>query len=131
MLELEITETALMQSKPLAPAQMHQLVRQGFPLAIDDFGTGFASLSLLKDVPAGTLKIDKEFVDGIATSPEDQAILEASLLIARRLQLHTVAEGVESEIQFQALKALGCESFQGYLFSAPLTAQAFEDRYLV
>lgn len=131
MLELEITETALMQSKPLALAQMHQLARQGFPLAIDDFGTGFASLSLLKDVPAGTLKIDKEFVDGIATSPEDQAILEASLLIARRLQLHTVAEGVESETQFKALKALGCESFQGYLFSAPLTAQAFEDRYLV
>ena len=130
MLELEITETALMQSKPLALGQMHQLARQGFPLAIDDFGTGFASLELLKEVPAGTLKIDKEFVDGIETTPEDQAIIEASLLIAKRLDLHTVAEGVETESQFQALKALGCESFQGYLFSAPLTAQAFADRYL-
>ena len=129
-LELEITETALMQSKPVAMAQMHQLTRQGFSLAIDDFGTGFASLELLKDVPANKLKIDKDFVDGITVNREDQVIIEASLLIAKRLGLRTVAEGVENESQFEALKALKCEGFQGYWLSPPLPAEDFAQRYL-
>lgn len=130
MLELEITETAFMQNNIQTLNAIHSLSQQGFSLAIDDFGTGFASHQLLKQVPASKLKIDKEFVDGINETQEDNAIIEASILIAKRLCLTTVAEGVESENQVNTLIAMGCDHFQGYFFSAPLSPRAFEERYL-
>ena len=129
MLELEITETAFLQNNIQTLNSIHNLSKQGFPLAIDDFGTGFASHQLLKQVPASKLKIDKEFVDGINETQEDNAIIEASILIAKRLGLTTVAEGVESENQVNTLIGMGCDHFQGYFFSAPLPPRECERRY--
>ncbi|MBD9485575.1 PAS domain S-box protein [Pseudomonas sp. PDM14] len=121
-LELEITEGALMDNVEQARETLIALKALGLKLAIDDFGTGYSSLAYLRRFPLDKLKIDQSFMHGV---PEDQGNLEivATIIgLARNLKLRVLAEGVETNEQLQALRELGCEQCQGYLFSRPLSA---------
>lgn len=99
----------------------------GFSISVDDFGTGFSSLSYLKRFHLDELKIDKSFVDGIEKDESDRAIVSATLSMAHSLDMHVVAEGVETLMQLSYLKDKGCETIQGYYFSKPLSAADFEN----
>jgi diguanylate cyclase (GGDEF)-like protein len=126
-LDLEITETAVLHDRELALQQLNAVVSAGFGLAIDDFGTGYSCLQTLRSFPVHFVKIDKSFVQQLPNSFKDQQLVEAVLVIARQLQLQTVAEGVETEAQWQLLQELGCDNFQGYLFAKPLTSNAMAE----
>lgn len=125
-LECEITEGTLMQSPENALRMMQRLRERGIHLALDDFGTGYSSLAYLKRFPINTLKIDKAFIDDIATSAEDRHMTQAIITIAHNLGLKVVAEGVEHENQLSILRRYKCEMLQGYLYSKPLNAVRFE-----
>jgi len=124
-LELEITESVLMDDKKLAIETLKYLSELGITLAIDDFGTGYSSLSYLKQFPLNVLKIDRSFVRDITTDEDDAAIVDAILAMSRRLKLKVVAEGVEEAEQLAFLKSKGCETVQGYFFSKPLSFDEF------
>jgi diguanylate cyclase (GGDEF)-like protein len=121
-IELEITESALMQVGEEMVERLHQLCRLGFTLALDDFGTGYSSLAYLKRFPLERLKIDRSFVRELPHDPEDCAIATATLSLARNLGMGVVAEGVENAAQRDFLVAAGCEVLQGFLFGRPVPA---------
>src|SRR3954454_15305424 len=118
-LGLEITESALLEDAAGAVTALSSLRGIGVRLAVDDFGTGYSSLSYLKRLPVDAVKIDRTFVDGLAVDGDDSAIVAAVAGMARALRLTTIAEGVESLEQLHALRRLGCELAQGYLFTTP------------
>ncbi|HEY9103691.1 PAS domain S-box protein [Chitinimonas sp.] len=126
MLELEITESTIMQKPQEAVTVLHQLREMGVALSIDDFGTGYSSLVSLKQYPLDNLKIDRGFVSGIPHDADDQAITEAIVAIARKMRLKVVAEGVETIEQFDFLRAAGCDIVQGYLLGRPMPAGDLE-----
>jgi diguanylate cyclase (GGDEF)-like protein/PAS domain S-box-containing protein len=128
-LELELTESHLMQNISEKAALLNRLGELGVGLAIDDFGTGYSSLSYLKSLPVDSIKIDSSFVRDIHTDPNDEAIIKAILAMAHSLHLSVVAEGVETAAQFRALKELGCDEYQGFYESAALAPADFEKRY--
>jgi len=120
--EIEITESVLMQDTEQTMASLGGLSEIGVRIAIDDFGTGFSSLGYLKRFAVSTLKIDRSFIEGISGNEEDGAIALAVLSLASALNLGTVAEGVETQMQADFLRAHGCRVFQGFLFGRPLPA---------
>ena len=124
-LMLEVTESTLTDESSDCFTQLAELVQLGFLLAIDDFGTGYSSMQQLHRVPATTIKIDKSFVDTVDSNVSQQAIVESMIFLSKRLDCKTVAEGVESVLQFESLKAMGCDHFQGYFFSRPLDVDQF------
>jgi diguanylate cyclase (GGDEF)-like protein/PAS domain S-box-containing protein len=128
-LELEITESHLMQEVEEKAALLNRLGSLGVGISIDDFGTGYSSLSYLKQLPVDAIKIDSSFVRDIEQDADAAAIIRAILAMAHSLKLSVVAEGVENAAQFVALKGLGCDEYQGYFESPPLAAQDFERRY--
>jgi diguanylate cyclase (GGDEF)-like protein len=121
-LELEVTETALMQDINTALGLLHQLKDLGVGLAIDDFGTGYASLSYLRELPIDILKIDTCFVRGADHDPKNQAILQRVIGLAHDFNLLVVAEGVETEAELALLRRYDCDLVQGFLVGAPMTA---------
>ncbi len=123
-LELELTESMLMEDSQAAVSYLQDLKSLGLKISVDDFGTGYSSLSYLKDFPVDTLKIDKSFVDGMEQSTSQLAIVRAIIVLGHSLNLKVVAEGVENDAQLQLLKTNGCDSVQGYLVSKPLTQSA-------
>lgn len=126
-LELEITESALTADGPQTLELLDTLTNMGVGIAVDDFGVGYSSLALLRRLPLDCLKIDKSFVDEMVFNHQDATIVEAILRMSHGLGLRTVAEGVETAEQRDALGRLGCQCAQGYLFSRPLPAEEFED----
>ena len=128
-LELELTESHLMQDIPENAALLTRLGDLGVGISIDDFGTGYSSLSYLKKLPVDAIKIDGSFVRDMEEDPNDEAIIQAILAMAHSLGLSVVAEGVETAAQLGSLRALGCDEYQGFLESGALPAADFERRY--
>ncbi len=126
LLELEITESALIYHEEQSLAVLEELRLRGIEISLDDFGTGYSSLSYLKRFPVQTLKIDMSFIAGIGRDPDDETITAAILSMARDLRLLVVAEGIETDEQLRFLKDRDCDEVQGYLISRPLPADAFE-----
>ena len=118
-IKLELTETAMIQNPEAIAKVFNAFHKEGVQVWVDDFGTGFASLSLLREFKVDGLKIDKSFVDGIATCNDDFTLCSAIIAMAQRLGLHIVAEGIEDEVQLQILNQLGCDTAQGYLLGRP------------
>lgn len=125
-LDFEITESEKFKSVKDALVMFKRIVELGCTLSIDDFGTGHSTLDYLRKIPAKTLKIDQVFVKNIGLSPDDEAILDATIDMAKRVGHFIVAEGIETENQRQYLSHKGCDYFQGYLFSRPLPAAKIE-----
>ena len=125
-LELEVTESLMMENTDSSIATLAQLKDRGIAIAMDDFGTGYSSLGYLKRFPIDTLKIDRSFVRDVTTDPDDAAIASAVIALAHSLRLTVVAEGVETEEQLQFMRERNCDQMQGYLLSRPLPADAFE-----
>ncbi|MCR6650299.1 MAG: EAL domain-containing protein [Cellvibrionaceae bacterium] len=122
---LEVTESALLTDIDDTIAKLGQLRRFGVTIALDDFGTGYSSLAYLRDLPLDILKIDKTFVDALEIN-EHEPLVESMIAIGRNMGLQVVAEGVETAVQLERLKGLGCNVFQGYLFSRPLPEAEFQ-----
>jgi diguanylate cyclase (GGDEF)-like protein len=118
-LEVEITESVLMQNSEATLATLHRLRELGVKISMDDFGTGYSSLSYLRSFPFDKIKIDRSFISGLATGDDSVAIVLAISGLARHLGIATTAEGVETKQQLQQVKALGCSEMQGFLFSPP------------
>jgi len=124
-LELEITETTLMENPERTIKLLDQLYALGLHLAIDDFGTGYSSLSAMQQFPISTLKIDKSFVQDVSTNPDDATIVSTIVQMGRNLNMDVVAEGVESEDQLAFLQQLGCTYVQGLLFGDPMSSDSY------
>ncbi len=123
MLELEVTESLALQSVASTLSTLHECKALGVKLAMDDFGTGYSSLAYLKRYPLDALKIDQSFVRNITEDAGDAAITQAIVAMAHSFGMSVIAEGVETTEQLEFLRTLGCEEFQGYLFSRPVAAQ--------
>jgi diguanylate cyclase (GGDEF)-like protein len=122
-LELELTESSIMQDAEFASEMLNRLKSMGINLSIDDFGTGFSSLASLKRLPIDALKIDRSFVKEATTDPDDAQLVMAIITLAHNLRLKVTAEGVETEEQLRFLQLLRCDEIQGYFFSKPLPAE--------
>src|SRR5262249_33632676 len=127
LLDLEITESVSMKSTPNLMDTMNGLHELGCKISIDDFGTGQSSLDYIKRFPADRIKIDQTFVRNIGVDPDDEAIVRATIEMAHNLNRSVVAEGVETEVHLDFLRASGCEELQGYLFCRPLSVTSFEN----
>ena len=127
LVELEITESQLMQDPDHAVRAMRSLAEAGIRIAIDDFGTGYSSLAYLTRFPLAALKIDRSFVAGIVHQGGDATIVRTIIEMAHTLGFAVIAEGVENEGQKHFLRGLGCEQAQGFLFSRPISAQAMAE----
>ena len=124
---LEVTETAAMTEIAPALENLTRLRMHGFGLSVDDYGTGFSSLRQLTRVPFTELKIDQGFVKNCTTNPSSLAIVESSVQMARRLNLKSVGEGVETQAEWDALKAIGCDMAQGYFIAKPMQQSLFQE----
>jgi diguanylate cyclase (GGDEF)-like protein len=130
-LELELTETSIMENTESAMNVLTQLRKLGVRMAIDDFGTGYSSLSYLKHLPIDTVKLDRSFVKGATTDPDDAALVMAIVTLAHNLKLRVIAEGVETEEQAVFLRLLRCDEAQGFLFGKPMPPEVFESSITV
>lgn len=126
-LELELTESILMNNPEKAVSTLNELKNLGVRISIDDFGTGYSSLNYLKRFPVSTIKIDRSFVNDINVDPDDKAIVDAVIGLGHSLNLDVVAEGVEEPEQHEYLREKGCDFIQGFLFSKPLPVPTFEE----
>jgi EAL domain-containing protein (putative c-di-GMP-specific phosphodiesterase class I) len=130
LLELEITESLLMDNVSENVRILENINRQGVRFAMDDFGTGYSSLSYLRQFPISKLKIDRSFVNDITDDPDDEAIIRAIIAMGQTLKLKVIAEGVENHQQLVLLQSMGCDSYQGFYFSKPLPAADFYKKYI-
>ena len=126
-LELELTESLIMQDVEQAVATMEELQALGVQLSIDDFGTGYSSLSALKNFPVARLKIDKSFINDLSTNENDKAVASAVISLGQKLNLRVIAEGVETDDQVTFLRENNCDEMQGYHFSKPIPARGIEE----
>ena len=129
-LELEITESMIMDDVKQSIATLQAIRTMGVSIAIDDFGTGFSSLGYLSKLPVDTLKVDRSFVIDMTSGPQGLALVSTIINLAHSLKLNVVAEGVETEEQSRLLRLLNCDEMQGFLFSKPVPSEIFETRYL-
>lgn len=126
LLELEITESTIMDDIDMAASTMRAMHRSGIRISIDDFGTGYSSLNHLKRFPIDMVKIDRSFVRNISTDPDDASIVGAIITMAHNMGMNVIAEGVETVVQLNHLKNLGCNEVQGFLFSPPVPSDEAE-----
>jgi diguanylate cyclase (GGDEF)-like protein len=125
-LEIEITESILLDDELVAFDAIRAFRRAGIKIALDDFGTGYSSLNYLKRYPVDRIKIDRSFISQLSTAAASVAIVQALVTLAHALDIEVTAEGVETDEQFRILASMGCNTFQGFLFSKPLEAPALE-----
>ncbi|MFM2485022.1 bifunctional diguanylate cyclase/phosphodiesterase [Celerinatantimonas yamalensis] len=129
-IRLEITESVFMNNYQTAIGALSRLRKHGMTISLDDFGTGFSSLNSLWKLPIDELKIDKSFVSNMNIDDNLFTMVESVMSLCKKLQLEVVAEGVERKIEYSILKGLGCDIYQGYFFSKPLSAEDFAKEYL-
>lgn len=129
-LEIEITESRLMESMDTNVRILDELKKLGIKISLDDFGTGYSSLNYLKALPIDTVKIDKSFIDNICTNSNENAITEGIIFLAHRIGLNVTAEGVELKEQYELLNDEECDKIQGYIFSRPVLAEKVEEMIL-
>ncbi len=130
-LELELTESVIMQENEASQTTLNELRALGVKLAVDDFGTGYSSLAYLRRLPIDKLKIDRSFIEDLHEDANALAIASSVIALGKTLQLHVIAEGIENEQQQQILQSQGCDSGQGYLYSRPLCAEELTARLSV
>ena len=129
-ISIEITENVLMESENSVKNKLLKFGSEGIEISIDDFGTGYSSLSYLKKFNVDYIKIDKSFVSSLEHGSKDVALCEAMIVMAHKLDIKVIAEGIEKEVQKDILSSMGCDYGQGYYFSYPLPASKFEEKYL-
>ena len=129
-LELELTESLLLSNEDVVFSVLRELREMGLTLAIDDFGTGYSSFSYLRRFRVNKLKIDRSFIQDIATDPDDAAITTAIINMAKSLRLKVIAEGVENEAQLSFLRKHECDEIQGYYFCKPIMAAEIGEKLL-
>jgi diguanylate cyclase (GGDEF)-like protein len=129
-LQLEVTESVIMQDIDHSIGSLLAIRALGVTIAIDDFGTGFSSLSYLAKLPVDTLKIDRSFVEEMVSASGGRTLVSVIINLAHALKLNTVAEGVETEEQLRNLRSMGCDEMQGYLFGKPVPVESFEQKYM-
>ena len=129
-LELEITESVIMQDMEFTEKTLSKLRDLGVEITIDDFGTGYSSLGYLKRLPVDVLKIDRSFIKDLAFNAEDAALVKAIITLAHNLRMKVIVEGVETKEQLQILELLECDEWQGFLYSKPLPAEDFKELLL-
>ncbi|MDH5594124.1 MAG: EAL domain-containing protein, partial [Gammaproteobacteria bacterium] len=125
-IEMEITETMLVENVEMASYIMDKLHAFGIKVSVDDFGTGYSSMSYLKRFPLDALKIDRSFVKDTPGDPDDVAITQAIIALGHSLNLRVIAEGVETEAQYDFLKEQGCDEIQGFLISRAMSEENFK-----
>ncbi len=130
MIELEITESSLMNNIDKAIAMLKKLRLLGTQISLDDFGTGYSSLTYLKHFPVNSLKIDRSFVENVTNDQDDAAIIKGVTAMAHNMQLEVIAEGIENQQQLTFLKNIGCDYGQGYLFGEPVDAGIFTKKFM-
>lgn len=126
LIELEITESVFIDDMDDVIEKMNILREMGIRFSMDDFGTGFSSLSYLRRLPIDTLKIDKSFIDSVVTDCPTRTIAETIIEMGKKLGFHTIAEGVEDEVQFDILRDIGCDNIQGYYMGRPMVSEKIE-----
>ena len=124
--ELEITETVLIDDFKAVIEKMLVLQDFGFRVSLDDFGTGYSSLSYLSGLPLNTIKIDKAFIDSVLVDPATKIVMESIIQMVHRLGYETIAEGIETREQVEYLKHIGCDVIQGFLLGKPLDSYEIE-----
>ena len=127
LIELEITESVFIDDMNDVVKKMNVLRDMGIRFSMDDFGTGFSSLSYLRRLPIDTLKIDKTFIDSVVTDNPTRTIAETIIDMGKKLGFHTIAEGVEDEVQFDLLRDIGCDNIQGYYMGKPMVSEKIEE----
>jgi EAL domain-containing protein (putative c-di-GMP-specific phosphodiesterase class I) len=127
LLTLEITETTLMRDADATARRLASLKEFGVRIAIDDFGTGYSSLAYLSQFPVDSVKIDRSFIDGIASSKAAGALIHTLVQLGKTLNIETLAEGIEESAQLEILQGERCDHGQGFLFAHPLSSSAVEE----
>lgn len=130
LIELEMTETTVVEDILVAKHAAEAVKKLGFIVSMDDFGTGYSAFNILKDIEIDILKIDKEFFNNLENNKRAQIIIETIVQMCKKLNIKTVAEGIETKEQVGFLKKIGCDIIQGYYFSKPITILEFEEKYL-
>lgn len=129
-IELEMTETAVVHDIEAAKEAERKVHALGFKVAMDDFGTGYSSFSMLRQIEIDILKIDRSFVHEVTQDERGKIIIEAIIGMAKKLNITTIAEGIETKEQAQYLKTIGCDIAQGYYYALPMAIEEFERKYL-
>jgi EAL domain-containing protein (putative c-di-GMP-specific phosphodiesterase class I) len=124
-IEIELTENVLIHDIEIVKEKLGDLKDIGIHISIDDFGTGYSSLRYLQQLPIDTIKIDYSFIQNIARNSSDAAIVETIIAMARHMKMQTIAEGVENDEQLATLASYGCQGYQGFLYSQPMSADEF------
>lgn len=130
MIELEMTETTVVNNVELAREAEKNVHKLGFRVSMDDFGTGYSSFSMLKNINIDILKMDKSFFDDILESKRGKIIIESIIDMSHKLNIKVVAEGIETKEQVEYLKSAGCDMIQGYIYEKPIPVIEFEEKYL-
>lgn len=130
LLEIELTESAMFDNEIVLMNVLNELHTKGFTLSMDDFGSGYSSLGLLKNIPIDVVKIDRSFFDGAKDTKRAKTIVESIMQMASKLEIHTVAEGVEIKEHIDMLKEVGCEIVQGYYYAKPMPFEEFENELM-
>ena len=130
LIELELTETAVLEDIDSAKEAERKVHSLGFIVSMDDFGVGYSSFSMLRKINIDVLKIDKSFSDEVLNDKRGKIILESIIQMSKRLEIKTVAEGIETKEQVEYLREIGCDIIQGYYFEKPLPIEEFEEKYM-
>lgn len=129
LIELELTETVVVENIESAKEAERKVHDLGFVVSMDDFGVGYSSFSMLRKIHIDVLKIDKSFSDEVLSDERGKIIIESIIQMAKRLEIKTVAEGIETKEQVEYLRDIGCDMIQGYYFEKPLPIEEFEEKY--